>query len=171
MGIEIKRCTVGDLPVLQKISYQTYDETFRSYNTPENMQAYLDQAFDYDKLRGELLNPESFFYMLYVDDEAVGYMKLNEQGAQSEINDPESLELERIYVTSAHHGKGLGALLMDKALETAVQSHKKYIWLGVWEGNDKALTFYERKGFYRISEHIFLMGDDPQTDYILRKDL
>lgn len=171
MGIEIKRCTVGDLHLLQKISYQTYDETFSSYNTPENMQAYLNQAFDFEKLRGELLNPESSFYMLLIDDEAAGYMKLNEQGAQSEINDPESLELERIYVASTYHGRGLGALLMDKAIEIAVQGHKKYIWLGVWERNDKALKFYEKKGFYRISEHVFLMGDDPQTDYILRKDL
>ncbi len=171
MGIEIKRCTVGDLQALQKISYETYDETFRPYNTPENMQAYLDEAFDFDKLRGELLNPESQFYMLYVDDEPAGYMKLNEQGAQSEINDPESLELERIYVASAFYGKRLGVMLMDKAIEIAVQSHMKYIWLGVWEGNHKALQFYERNGFYRISEHIFLMGDDPQTDYILRKDL
>ena len=60
---------------------------------------------------------------------------------------------------------------MDQAVRFAVQREKEYLWLDVWEKNEKALGFYRKNGFYEIGTHTFVMGDDAQTDYIMRKDL
>lgn len=65
----------------------------------------------------------------------------------------------------------MGKYLMKHAIKIAIKRRKKYIWLGVWEKNEKALCFYKKQGFYKIGEHSFFMGDDEQTDYIMRKDL
>lgn len=171
MEVTIRKCTTDDLLVLRELSYKTYNETFNHVNTPANMKAYLEEAFNICKLRDELSNRSSSFYFLYVDEELAGYLKLNEYMEQSDINDPQSIEIERIYVAKEFHGKGLGSILLKKANDIASIQKKSYIRLGVWEKNEKALLFYKRNGFYIIGKHSFFMGDDEQTDLIMRKNL
>jgi len=171
MKLTIRDCTIEDLLILREFSYKTYNDTFGHVNTPANMKSYLEQAFEISKLSDELSNRNSLFYFLYADEELAGYLKLNEYAAQTDINDPQYIEIERIYVAKEFHGKGLGSILLNKAIEITSIRKKLYIWLGVWEKNDKALLFYKRNGFYLINKHSFFMGDDEQTDFIMRKDL
>ena len=60
---------------------------------------------------------------------------------------------------------------MEQAIAIAISRQKSYLWLGVWEHNTKALAFYQRFGFYRIGSHSFFVGQDEQTDFLLRKDI
>ena len=60
---------------------------------------------------------------------------------------------------------------MQRALEIAREMGKAYLWLGVWEKNEGAIRFYERNGFCKIGAHSFLLGDEEQTDFLMRKDL
>lgn len=171
MKIAIRECTMDDLITLREISYKTYNETFKDANIPSNMEDYLEKAFNMSKMRDELLNTSSQLYFLYADEELAGYLKLNESPAQTDISDPQSIEVERIYVSKEFHGKALGSSLLNKAIEIARERKKLYIWLGVWEKNDKAIQFYKRNGFYPIGQHSFFMGNDEQTDFIIRKNL
>lgn len=167
----LRKCNLSDLDVLRRFSRQMFKDTFAHMNTPEAMRAYLNRAFDRDRLRGELGNPLSRFFFMHCGGELAGYLKLNEPGAQTELNDPMSLEVERIYVAGAFQGMGLGKALMDRAIGTARTLEKAYVFLGVWEKNERAIRFYERNGFYRIGQHSFFMGDEEQTDFLMRKDL
>lgn len=171
MNLTFRKCVTDDLPTLQELSRSTYDITFRHLNTPENMTAYLDSAFDLDKLRDELLDPASDFYFLHAGGMLAGYLKLNEGSAQTDTHDPASLEIERIYVTRDFQGKGLGGALIGKAIETARRRGKSYVWLGVWEKNENAISFYKRYGFYESGKHSFVMGNETQSDYIMQKNL
>lgn len=167
----IRECSLDDLPVLQRLSHDTYHDTFADMNTESDMNAYLEKAFNLGKLKNELLNKASRFYFIYIDGKLAGYLKLNESPAQTDIHDPSSLELERIYVLSEFQGKSIGRCLMDKAIEEAHKKKKTYIWLGVWEKNTKAFQFYIKHGFYQIGRHSFVMGNDVQMDNLLRKDI
>lgn len=171
MKLSFRKCVPQDINALCDISYRTYNETFSGMNTPENMRAYLEKSFNIDKLRGELSDGNSRFYFIYADGVPAGYIKLNEAPAQTDINDIRSLEIERIYVEKEFQGKGFGKALMKKALDIARAEKKQYVWLGVWEKNNKAVSFYEKNGFYKIGTHSFFMGEDEQTDFIMRKNL
>ena len=171
MSIILRSCTSKDIHTLRELSIKTYYETFAHLNTPDNMKAYLDKAFEINKLRHELDDHNSSFYFLYFNDILAGYLKLNEAPTQTDINDSESLEIERIYVSSDFQGAGLGRCLIEQAISFAIERGKKYVWLGVWEKNEKAIRFYKKNGFYQIGTHGFTMGKDVQTDYIMRKDL
>lgn len=171
MKIDVKQCKLADLQQLQEISIETFNETFKDQNTPENMQAYLEKAFNTEQLEKELSNPSSKFFFLYYNNEIAGFLKININEAQSEKMGNDSLEIERIYIKSNFQKHGLGKYLLNKAVDIATELQKNKIWLGVWENNENAIAFYKRMGFVQTGAHSFFMGDDEQTDYIMTKTL
>lgn len=135
------------------------------------MKEYLEKSFNTEKIKTELNNPDSFFFIAWEEDNPVGYLKVNSGKAQTELQDDTALEIERIYVKSSHHGKKVGQLLYNQALETAQNLKKSYLWLGVWEENLRALNFYRKNGFIEFDKHIFRLGTDEQTDLMMKKIL
>ena len=167
--IEIKKVLPHDIELLQAISRKTFGETFTDRNTVENMNKYLTGELSTEKLTNELNNPDSEFYFALLDHEVVGYLKLNSGKAQTDVNDNNSLEIERIYVSKEYHGRKVGQVLYEKALEVAKQKGVDYIWLGVWEENLKAIGFYTKNGFVEFDRHLFKLGDDEQKDIMMKR--
>ncbi|MCM3597869.1 GNAT family N-acetyltransferase [Metabacillus idriensis] len=171
MTINIKKCTLEDSRELQEISYETFNETFKHQNSPENMNAYLERAFNLKQLEKELSNISSQFFFIYFNNEIAGYLKVNTNDAQSEEMCDESLEIERIYIKNKFQKHGLGKYLLNKAVEIAMERNKRNIWLGVWEKNENANAFYKKMGFVQTGAHAFYMGDEEQMDFIMTKTL
>lgn len=169
--VSVNRIGIEDAAALQKIALEIFSETFKDYNSPENLQKYLDEKFSIDKLTKELNNPYSSFYFAQLGEEVIGFLKTNMGNAQTELKDLNAFEVERIYVLPAFHGKKVGQLLMDKAIEQAGKTTCSYIWLGVWEENYRAIRFYTKNGFSKFDTHIFKLGDDEQTDWMMKREL
>lgn len=167
--IEIHKIGLADLDKLQNLSRQTFTETFSDCNTAENMNIYLAESFNISKLTNELNNPDSEFYFASNSEKVAGYLKLNFRTAQTELNDLNSIEIERIYVLKEFQGKKVGQTLFETALKIARETNCPYIWLGVWEKNDKALSFYRKNGFVEFDRHIFRIGYDQQTDLLMKR--
>jgi len=161
----------SDILTLQSISRQIFLEAFGDTTSEANMKAYLDSSFSYDKLMAELENANSQFYFALFEGNVVGYLKLNTGDAQTEQELAEALEIERIYVLAAFHGQKVGKALLNKAFEVAAELQCKTIWLGVWENNQRALRFYTKAGFEVFNSHIFRLGNDEQTDLMMKKQL
>lgn len=170
-SIDIKRCTFEDLGLLQEISVETFNETFKNQNSLEDITAYLERAFNLHQLEKELSNLSSEFYFIYSNEKISGYLKVNTNDAQSENMGNDSLEIERIYIRKNLHKQGLGKYLINKAIEIALEQNKEKIWLGVWEKNESAITFYEKMDFIKTGVHSFYMGDEKQIDFIMTKTL
>ena len=66
-------------------------------------------------------------------------------------------------------------VMEEKRLKTFFKLVKKKgyekVWLGVWEYNKNAIEFYKHMGFKIFSKHSFLLGDDNQTDLLLKIDI
>ena len=166
--IEIKQLTISDLDQLQKIGRQTFFETFNSSNTEENMRKYLDEEFSTHKLSRELNDKNAVFYFAMLDKKAIGYLKINFGKSQTEFQDDSAVEIERIYVLSEFHGKKIGQILFEKSAEIALHKKADYVWLGVWEHNYRAINFYKKNGFEEFDKHIFKLGDEEQTDILMK---
>lgn len=169
--IEIIRVTTDDLLLLQDIGRRTFLQTFSSSNTERSMLKYLDEGFSAKKLHAELQNKESQFYFAMLGEDVLGYLKLNTGRAQTELKEDGGLEIERIYVLEAYHGMKVGQALYEKAIEVATTLRSAYVWLGVWEENPRAIRFYEKNGFVAFDKHLFKLGDEEQTDIMMKKVL
>lgn len=170
MATTIRKCTKEDLSTLQEISIQTFNDTFRSKNKPENIDTYLKRAFQLPLLE-EFEHPSSEFYFILYNDQVAGYLKINTAEAQTEKIAKNALEIERLYLLSSFQKKGLGRELMEFAFERARALNKQTIWLGVWEKNTNAIAFYKKYGFEKVDAHSFYMGEEEQVDWIFRVSL
>ena len=169
--MNIIKVTIKDIKQLQIISRQTFHETFSEGNTEENMIKYLNDEFSIEKLMIELNDPSADFYFATLDNSVIGYLKLNFGQSQTELQDDKALEIERIYVLKEFHGKKVGQILYEKAIEVARQKGSDYIWLGVWEENPRAISFYKKNNFVEFDKHIFKLGNDEQTDIMMKLKL
>lgn len=169
--MELKKCALEDLELLQKISIELFTDTFKDQNTEEDLKNYLENAYNREQLKKELTNKNSVFFFLLDNKVIVGYLKLNIGNAQTEDIAENVLEIERIYIRSNRKRKGYGTILIEKAEQFARDENKEMIWLGVWEKNLSAMAFYKNKGFVHTSSHSFFMGDDEQTDWIMTKKI
>ena len=131
----------------------------------------IDNRLTTEKLKTELTDKNAEFYFAELDDKVIGYLKANFGQSQTEMKGENALEIERIYVLKEFHGKKVGQILYNKAIELAEEKSVEYIWLGVWEYNPRAIRFYEKNGFVAFDKHIFKLGNDEQTDIMMRLKL
>ena len=159
------------MPALQRVAVETQVDTFGAYNTEANMKAYLDKAYNLDNLVAELAEPGSQNLLAFYGEELAGFTRLRKSDEVEHLLGANTIEMQRLYVLRKFHGKKIGASLMREALRYATQQKFEWMWLGVWEQNFRAHEFYTRWGFERFSEHVFQMGDDPQTDWLLKRKM
>lgn len=169
--IQIKDVVEENLDQLQKLARQTFDETFREVNTEEDMEKYLEESFNKEQIEKEFFDPETSFYFAVEGNEVIGYLKVNWGEAQTDLKEVHGFEIERIYVLSKFHGQKVGDRLFEKALEVSRKLKKRFVWLGVWEKNPRAIRFYEKKGFVTFDKHQFKLGEDLQTDLLMRLEM
>lgn len=167
---EIVKVVVDDVVQLQKISIQTFSETFSEHNTESDMRKYLTENLSINQLKKELSSTNSTFFFIYLEKKVLGYLKLNFESSLSN-NKKATLEIERIYILKQFHGNNYGNYLLQKAIEIANNKKCSYIHLGVWEKNKKAISFYLKHNFVKYSTHIFKLGNDKQTDILMKLDL
>ncbi|HJP62378.1 MAG TPA: GNAT family N-acetyltransferase [Mucilaginibacter sp.] len=169
--ITIQLVRPSEVDQLLALSRKTFYDAFEHLNNPDDFEAYTSKAFTREQLLSEIENPDSAFYFAIIDNEPVGYIKLNYRDAQAEFQDAGAVEISRVYVHADHQGKKIGNQLLDFAINKAIDDKLQYIWLGVWEHNLNAQRFYERNGFVKTGSHEFVVGKDVQTDFLMKKIL
>jgi diamine N-acetyltransferase len=170
-AITIRIATPADAAMIADLSRQTFYDAFAADNTPENMAKFMNEQFTREKLMAEVVDPASIFLLAIIDNEVVGYARIRESSNSLELDNQPAIEIARIYAVTTTIGKGVGSALMQRCLTIAQEKQCSVVWLGVWEHNKRAIDFYTKWGFHKFSEHIFVVGDDPQTDWLMKKEL
>jgi diamine N-acetyltransferase len=165
----IRHATIADAQILTELGARTFVETFAADNSPENMSAYLDSAFNVEQQANELRDPARSVFIAEIEGLAVGYAMLLPDDAPNEITGETPIELVRLYVSRESLGGGVGAALMQACLDEAAARNHKTIWLGVWENNRRAQAFYRKWKFEEVGTHVFQLGDDPQRDLLMQR--
>lgn len=160
-----------DINVLQDLSIETFSETFGQQNPPEDLELYLEKAFNPQQLTKEIMDSNTNFYFIFQEALLAGYIKLKNASLPEHSFLGKALEVERIYVRKAYQHLGLGKHLLDFASEEAQRTHKEYLWLSVWEHNPTAYGFYKSQGYVECGSRHFHLGTLAQTDLIMKKEI
>ena len=167
----IRAATPADAESLAALAEQTFRDTFADHNSTEDMEAYVRDSFSLDRVRAELADDTNTFLLAFVDGEEQpdGYAKLRTGTTDPSVTGPDPVELQRLYVDQRAIGHGVGAALMRASLEAARSAGHRTLWLGVWDRNAPAISFYQRWWFETVGDHEFRLGSDRQTDLIMAR--
>ena len=162
--IEVRKATVADYKLLSVLGRRAFQEAFGQYNDPGDMQAYLDLSFDPERIKCQLEDPNVIYLVANYHNEPVGYAKLVTNATTQYAEVANQMQLERIYALGAYVGKKIGKALMLHTIDLACQSGLHYLWLSVWQQNDRAIKFYKDFGFEIIGVKKFFIGKEAADE-------
>jgi ribosomal protein S18 acetylase RimI-like enzyme len=168
MNIELERVPPHQAEVLQALARSTFIETFAANNSPENLNAYLEKAYNHEQLSAELSDPGIEYWFGMQAEKPIGFLMLKLDAAYEKLEGP-ATEIQRIYVVKEHLGSGAGKALFDFGVKRAEEIGSRWLWLGVWKSNHRAVRFYQKQGMEIVGDQIFPMGDDPQEDWVMAR--
>jgi ribosomal protein S18 acetylase RimI-like enzyme len=169
--ITVRYGSVDDVQLLIDLGTRTFQDTFAAVNTQEDMDLYVKKNFSAAQIMSEVRNTDNIFLIAESGGKPAGYAKLRRGHVPDELRGRHALEIERLYATTEFIGKQVGYTLMQKCLAIANDQQYDTIWLGVWEHNHRAIAFYMKCGFAKFGSHPFMLGNDLQTDHLMKKDL
>lgn len=170
-SITIRVATLDDVEAIVSLGIRTFRDTFDDVNTPENMMQYVNETFTIKRIGTEILEPGSKFFLAEQESEVIGYARVRSSEKPVGVGEGKAIEIERLYADKKFLGKRVGYLLMSECMQYARDNNYQWVWLGVWENNERAIAFYKRWGFERFSEHVFMLGSDAQTDWLMKKSI
>lgn len=169
MTLVIREATVADAKLIADISHQTFYETFAAHNRREDMDKFLNQQFTKGRLIMEVGARGNTFLLAYDGNDIAGYVKIRDERVPLSLGKVAALEVARLYAMNNQIGKGVGSFLMQACIDAATEKSKEWLWLGVWEKNQRAIEFYTRWGFEKFDETDFLLGDAMQRDWLMKR--
>jgi ribosomal protein S18 acetylase RimI-like enzyme len=167
----VRIATPVDAAMIADMSRRTFLDSFAANNTKEDMDKFMNEQFTREGLIAEVGATGNIFLVAEHNEQPAGYARLRENNNPPELKGMDTIEIARIYAEKEMIGKGIGKALMEKSIAIARELKKQLIWLGVWEKNFRAIEFYKGWGFKKFSEHPFVVGNDVQTDWLMKKQL
>jgi diamine N-acetyltransferase len=169
--VTLRSCSLHDAETIVSLGIKTFRDTFDEMNTPENMMLYINKTFTLRRVKEEIQEPGSVFFLAEKDGEPIGYARVRASAKPEGLDGYSAMEIERLYADKKFIGKRVGHLLMSACLHHAKEHGYDRVWLGVWELNARAIAFYEKWGFEKFGQHVFMLGTDAQTDLMMKKQL
>jgi diamine N-acetyltransferase len=167
----LRVATPSDAAAVSAIAARTFSDTFAHLYSAEDLNNYLNEAYDVSVIRSELEDPKKYTVLVFPDADSetpCGYAMLHDGSVRTGDDRPpeDYYEVKRVYVDKPYIGKGAGRVLMDHVMEIVKQMDRKITWLGVWENNFHAQKFYQKYGFVETGEHTFMVGAVADRDLL-----
>ncbi len=157
--------------LISELAAATFYDTYAAYNTAEDMELYSREHFNKQKIVEEINEPDVQYFLAYADDQPAGFVKMRNTQHPKLLLDTKHIEIERIYVLKKFQKQKVGAALIQHCIANAKEQGFEIIWLGVWQENSSAIAFYEKTGFEKFGSQSFLLGEDLQTDWLMKLKL
>ncbi len=163
----IRKANRSDAASLSQLAERTFRETFGGMNTAGNMDLHCRDSYSESIQAAEISNPNMVTFRADHRDELVGFAQVRWGSAPDCVRGSAPGEIQRLYVASDWHGKGVAQDLMNACIDEMKRRGSDVVWLGVWERNHRAIKFYKKLGFVELGDHVFRLGSDPQRDIVM----
>jgi len=162
--ITVSPALPSEFHLIRHIAEKTWPVTYGNILSPEQLVYMIAKLYSDEKLQRDALTGHVFWFARE-NDELLGFIGV-EHGLEGQ-----SSKLHKIYILPEAQGKGIGALLMEKAESLAVEAGSKHLILNVNRFN-KARYFYEKRGFtIKSLEDIDIGEGFLMEDYVMEKEL
>lgn len=165
----IRRAHSRDAKKLSEVAEATFRATFDAMNTAEHMELHCRSSYGEQIQAAEISDPGMVTLLSEDEGRLVVYAQLRWGEAPNCVSAKCPGEIQRLYVIEDWHGKGIAQKLMSACIDEVKQRGSDTVWLGVWEHNPRAISFYKKFGFIAVGEHTFPLGGNPQRDIVMAR--
>ncbi len=170
--IQIREAKLEDAALISLLGRITFTETFgHLFRDPEDLQEYYDRTFSVPKIEKSLSKANNVFWIAFSNRLPVGYAKLKLRSPSEFIESEDLCQLQKIYVLKDFLSQKIGHRLQETLLKRAYESGSEKIWLSVLIENERAIRFYQKRGFEIIGEHDFRIGKENFNFIAMAKNL
>ena len=165
--IRLRLDSATDVPAISRLGVASFVDKFGHLYRPDDLAAFLDEAYSPAAIAAELANPDRFYCLAEIDSRLVGFCKLSLAcGFPEHTRGSRTIELKQLYTQPDLTGQGIGAALMDWALAEARSRGADEMQLSVWSGNEGAQRFYARYGFVKVADVHFWVGAQRDDEFL-----
>lgn len=175
MTLEYVKAGPDDAALLSELSCITFIEAYSDQVPMEEMQPYLAEALNERAIAKELAEPEVHYYFVYAHSNLAsrpalaGFIMLRRRYSSDLLDGAPATYINRFYLRAQYWGSGLARQMMDFCEAFAEDAGVQWLWLQVWEQNNRAISFYQKCGFEIFGIADFHMGDVVHRDPVMRK--
>jgi ribosomal protein S18 acetylase RimI-like enzyme len=165
--ITILPAGINQVDVIHKLAHRIWHIAYKEMISPEQMEYMLNMMYTHDSLEYQVEKQQHTFIIAYDDEQPVGFAAYYPKYDIS----PAIYRLDKLYVLTDQHGKGIGKKLIDHIISTIQPLGASLLELTV-NRNNKALSFYQKLGFTIIKEIDQPIGEGFfMNDYVMEKML
>jgi GNAT superfamily N-acetyltransferase len=151
--VQIQQIDFTQAQLLSDLAKQIYIPHYPYLWNEGGIDWYINEyAYPVEKISKELADPNNLHFIAYLNNEPIGYLKLNINANSKGFDANTTLELERIYILQTAIQKGIGTKLIQFVKEVSLKLNKKTILLKAMDSADQALQFYKKNGFEMIGD-------------------
>jgi GNAT superfamily N-acetyltransferase len=160
-----------DASALSDFWRETFVATFGALYPVADLKGYIATMYVPERQRAEIADPHTYNRVALDAARIVGAAKLGAFKLPIEPDVAHPMELHHLYVVEEAKGAGIAGALMQWTLATARERGAGALYLGVYQGNERAQRFYARHGFSIVGEYEFEVGATRDPEYIMRLPL
>ena len=160
--------TPGDAAAFARFAREIFIATYSPTYDANRLARHVQERFGEAQQLAELADAaRTTLVALDASGAWAGFAVLRRHAAPADVRAHDPVELERFYVGTAWHGRGLAKSLMEATLARAARHGHDAVWLSVWRHNARARRFYEKSGFTAIGEVTFVFGGEAELDTLM----
>ena len=168
----IRPARLADAAALSALMRRTFVAANGHCSSPENVAAFLETVYTPELQAREIQDPDTLTVIVEQDGQWAGFAQLRWGSTPPpEVGLLPTVELGRIYLDAAFHGRGLAAQLVANLLAAASLRGSRSVWLNVWQEAAQAIRFYQKHGFEIVGRSLFKVGDDIKDDWVMTQAL
>ena len=172
--ITLRPATPADASALAELGTSSFVDKFGHLYKSDDLELFLGEYRTAGKYREYLADPAILIQVAEDGGELVGYCLIIRGDHFEERPAPHPQRpviLSQLYCASSATGQGIGSLLMDWALGEARAWGADAVQLSVYAENFGAHKFYHRRGFEKVADMGFWVGNHRDDEFLFELKL
>lgn len=172
----VRAAVPADAEELSDVAGETFRDGWADVIGAEPAEAYIAESLNSERLRAELADPHSHYFVLATSPETgaiFGYGKLDiQRRPHPSVTGTNPVLLQRFYVSAPGRGRGAADSLLSACEQEALLRGFGTLWLECDQRNKRAWKYYEKCGFIRREQTIYYYpnGYNDQV-YVLERTI
>ncbi len=159
---------IDDKANIAALLIQVWLHTYAKKGLRNSISRYVLNEFTEDNIERDMRSENKQYFVAEENQHLVGVVVID-LFSECPISKAKSPELTTLYVQEYFTGRGIGASLLEMAIEYCQSLSFPKLWLTVNSENVRAIDFYNALGFTKSGTRQFALEDETHENLVLEK--